>query len=272
MNKHKSVMVAKPKFGESQKSVLALMSAFHLHLIPTCVGEPILRLDGLAISIETKASGCVNSYVCDKMVCNMQLPESLHPSVIHSVTKQHEHRASWLRTDTAAVIDAMIIQEGEVELEEAIEQCMIGAPPEFLISEIGDTLFLTIRRLTQFPNDPLSDRAEAAISRALGLCDELGINPNHTVLMKLLRNDLKYPHSISNNGFNQQEGIALSKAIYSAMTGGQGDYTFYAVWEAYGEQYCHDIPEPKPSMAIVPYAPPITSVVVYQAPIVNFPK
>lgn len=202
------------------------------------------------------------------MIGKMKLPESLHPSVIHSITKQHEHRASWLKTDTAAGIDAMILEEGNTELDEAIELCEIGAPPECVISELGDVIFLTIRRLTQYPNEPLPEAVSATIQRAFDLCDQLGVNPNHAALMKLLRNDLKYPHSISNNGFNQAEGVQLSKAIYSAMTGGKGDYMFYAVWEQYGEQYCHDVPEtyPEPPKSIVPYQAPITSVVVYQAP------
>lgn len=191
--------------------------------------------------------------------------ERLHPVTIHSILKQQEHRPSWEKADSPEHLDDLIVQEAEIELEEAIELCELGAPPEFLISELGDGIYLTVRRESKYPDIPMSERAARAVERVFALCDELGLNPNYMAMMKVLRNDWKYPHSISNNGFSYSEGMQFSKSLYSSLTGGHGDYLFYAIWEAHGEQFCHDIPEQEPSKAIVPYVEPRKEIVVYQA-------
>lgn len=192
--------------------------------------------------------------------------EKLHPETVKAILKQQEHRASWEAADSPEHLDELIVAEAEIELEEAVELCMLGAPPEFLISEIGDGIYLSVRRENKYPDVPMSDRATRALERVFSLCDELGLNPNYMAMMKVLRNDIKYPHSISNNGFSYSEGMAFSKQLYSALTGGQGDYLFYALWEAHGEQFCHDVTEPEPQKAIVPYVEPRLEIVVFQAP------
>lgn len=165
----------------------------------------------------------------------------LHPAAVAAILKQHEHRPSWIKHDTPQVIDDLIREEGGTELQEAIELCMIGAPPEYLISELADTLYLAVRRNAAFPEEPVPDDVAQIVQNAVDLCSDLGVDPSLAVMMKVLRNDLKYPHSISNNGLSYAEGAQLSKTLYLAMTNGQGDYSFYLAWETVADTYCHEI-------------------------------
>ena len=131
----------------------------------------------------------------------------------------------------------MIRHEGGVELHEAIDIVSIGGPVSELVSEIGDVLYIYLRRVERYPKVKLPGDVRGHVNYALELCQDLNINPNHAVLMKVLRNDLKYPQMAANNGYSYGLTVQLSKMIYKGITNGDGDKRFYDVYEQIGEYW-----------------------------------
>lgn len=173
------------------------------------------------------------------------------------VLLQNEQRRNWREGDTPERLQDMLREEND-EKEEHKELAMIGEDPIELVSEYGDLFYLFIKYLKAEPNPSLE--MLRIVYTALEECSELGIDPEHAVLLKLHRNDVKYPGSMSNNGFTPGDERRYAKAMYKDM-GGDGLF-FYAymmnVEEMYPELFIEEPTE------IVLYQAPVTSIVPYE--------
>lgn len=102
-----------------------------------------------------------------------------------------------------------------------------------LASEIGDVEYLCVR-LEQALPDGEQIPADIFFFRRLAwnMASYMGINVADAVHMKVIRNDLKYPVSITNS-HEYDDGRDRSKKLWSLMGGDKAFYKWYA--EVYGE-------------------------------------
>lgn len=174
------------------------------------------------------------------------------------VLLQNEQRRNWREGNTPESLAQMIVEENE-EKREHLELAELGEDPIEVASEYGDLFYLCIKYLKAEPNPSLE--ILGIMYQALEECSELGIDPEHVVLLKLHRNDVKYPGSMSNNEFSRDDERRFAKSMYRDM-GGDALF-FYAYMMNVEQMYPEFFQESKPS-AIVPYTPPVNSIVVYQ--------
>lgn len=171
--------------------------------------------------------------------------KEINPHVSMMIQKQNEHCEVWKERDTLQSLDARIIEEG-IEMYQEMQKCLIGGPPEFLLSEIGDVLYLYEKRKLSYPEEPLSTDVSGVIYCAHYLCELTGENPNKPVIMKWARNDEKYPRSLGNSGLTPDQYERLCKLVWRFKG---GDEVFYLIWEAVGEQFIQQIPNLLEAMA-----------------------
>lgn len=146
------------------------------------------------------------------------MSERLSPHTLESLRVQTESRAHWVEHDTVEAIDAMILHEGITELDEAVELCQIGASAFILASEIGDVFYLLAKR-QMLTSDQLPENVQSVVNHALQVADDAGIDINSAVVCKIVRNDIKYLHNFTNNGYGYDGGVSLSKQQYRMMGG-----------------------------------------------------
>lgn len=140
----------------------------------------------------------------------------LSPYVAEKVLFQNEIRSEWSKNDTAEKLDNFIFEEHR-ELQDAIQKAYIGDGAFEVASEIGDIFYLYTRR-SQLP-DPISEKVDTTIAYAEYIAELSGIDIGEAVMMKVLRNDMKYGQAISNNGYGYEQSVKLSKEIWKAMGG-----------------------------------------------------
>jgi len=136
-----------------------------------------------------------------------------------AVREQIEFRTSWISTDTVEKLSGMYWQEDQ-EYQEAKELCMLGADPFEFVGEAGDKAYLYIRLCDHTDNHVPPD-IEADIAKTCAECEELGVDIIKATFFKIFRNDIKYPLSISRNGYTFEQSQQLSKEQYKLMGGEQ---------------------------------------------------
>lgn len=107
------------------------------------------------------------------------------------------------------------------ELAEAIDECQIGQSAFALASEIGDILFLIERYEIRFAG--LTPQLLDYRQQVFNLCQQVGIDPDEAVMMKVQRNSMKYPDDRLNFGDHYDDEVVNAKLIWE-MIGGD------AVW------------------------------------------
>lgn len=163
------------------------------------------------------------------------LSEHFPQTVVNQIMRQNKQNKVWRENDTPEVVSRHL----EEEYRELFYEIDTHPDIAFLVAgEIGDILYLAIK---------LEDLAGGLnrwqwemVNDALEICELTGLEPVHCVLMKVMRNDLKYVAVIQNNGFNFQEARTLSKTMWKNGFG--GDEWFSSLWLDYGEVVNHDTP------------------------------
>jgi len=153
------------------------------------------------------------------------MTERIRPKLQREVLFQNESRHSWRQHDTPENLEEFILQETE-ELREAVDLAMIGAGAFEVASELGDVFYLFIKRVFS-SNEPVPPAILAAVQYAEEIADLAGIDPNDAVLMKIIRNDMKYLHSFANNGYTYERSRNLSKRQWTAMGGDENFSEMY---------------------------------------------
>lgn len=158
--------------------------------------------------------------------------EGIDPKVVHLVIEQNEARKLWREGDTLEALVEMLKEEND-ELEEAISWDLPATP---VGAEIGDNLYVytKIAWLSKLQGTDIPSEAKAIYHKSMFYCYELGFNPNHVTVMKAVRNDMKYMHLFTNNGFQPQESRALCKGFWRHIS----DERFYEAWLEEAEVIC----------------------------------
>jgi hypothetical protein len=152
--------------------------------------------------------------------------EARYRIVAEHVAKQHENRETWGKEDTLSHIEKLIW----LEYDEHLEAIAHDLPAVAVASEVGDVLYL----ITLYESKaPLSPALTALKQEMYQFCEEVGLDPLECVEMKVLRNAIKYPDALCNNGYAYKEAMQISKLFYVALAGSQ-DLKFY---EAYLEVF-----------------------------------
>lgn len=158
------------------------------------------------------------------------MKERVSPTLQREVLQQNEARFSWRQNDTPQNLEAFILEETE-ELREAVELAMIGASAFEVASELGDVFYLFVKRIFA-STDPVSQEVLDAMAYASEVAELAGIDINHAVGMKVMRNDMKYLHSFANNGYTYAQSRDLSKKQWKLMG---GDSAFSEMYLEMGE-------------------------------------
>ena len=125
------------------------------------------------------------------------MSERLKPNMtemMNRVAQQTEKKELWVENDAPDLVAEMIVEEAQ-ELVTAVQEALLSGDVFSVASEIGDVLYL-----------------------ALKFCHQLGLVPEDTVKLKLLRNDMKYPSDLNSNG-DYAEQRRQSKDMWTAMGG-----------------------------------------------------
>jgi NTP pyrophosphatase (non-canonical NTP hydrolase) len=155
--------------------------------------------------------------------------EGISPIVEVKVINQNNARETWKRNDTPQRVEQLIVEESE-ELKQAVELAMIGASAFELASELGDVFYLLIKR-TFLSDEPIPLSVQMAINYAKKIAKLTEIDLNKAVLMKVLRNDMKYPASLSDGKIPYKESQDISKEQWRAIG---GDYKFSEMYLEHG--------------------------------------
>lgn len=115
------------------------------------------------------------------------------------ISEQNHNRKLWENHDSPDKLAGMITAESQ-ELEEAIQESLVTGDVFSVVSEIGDVGYLLQR-----------------------LCNELGINLEDAINLKLTRNSMKYSDHVMSNGRTYDQAVGVSKEYWKAMG---GDYAF----------------------------------------------
>lgn len=122
-----------------------------------------------------------------------QQPQTRLDHAIEQVQKQQENRPQWNAETDAEFLAKFIVEEAQ-ELVKAVMESFVTGDVFTVASELGDLLYLVHRA-----------------------CNELGFDPADLIEMKSVRNSMKYPDYILNNGYNRAEAVKLSKAMWEEM-------------------------------------------------------
>jgi len=145
------------------------------------------------------------------------IKERVSPKLQHEIMLQNDSRFAWKQHDDPGNLDAFILQETE-ELREAVDLALIGAGAFELASELGDVFYLFIKRIFSSETQP-DPRVIEAMLYAIEIADTAGIDINQAVAMKIMRNDMKYLHGFTNNGYTYEKSRDLSKRQWTLMGG-----------------------------------------------------
>jgi len=140
--------------------------------------------------------------------------ETITPYTQKEVLRQNKERKLWQENDTVESIYARFLIEWG-ELQEAIETTPDIA--YLVASEIGDIFYLAIKYIDM--TGSLGSDMEDKLNEALTICELTGLKPQDCVMMKVLRNEIKYFAPILNNGFRPEEAVSLTKRSYNALIG-----------------------------------------------------
>jgi hypothetical protein len=132
---------------------------------------------------------------------------------------QNEHHGRINDHDTPKIVEQLFLEEYK-ELLEAIELCKLGAPPLLVMNEIGDVGYLYIKVCSFGENIMI----EGIMAMVFEFCKKFEIDINACIRMKVLRNDVKYPLTLTNEAKNYDACIKKSKEQYELLG---GDRLFY---------------------------------------------
>ena len=157
--------------------------------------------------------------------------EGISPIVEQKVINQNNERTTWKEHDTVERVERLIVEETE-ELKQAVELAMIGASSFEVASELGDVFYLLIK-LTFLSKEPIPLAVELAVNYAREIAELTEIDLNEAVLMKILRNDMKYPSSVLDGSIPYETGQQKSKEQWKVLG---GDYQFSEMYLEKGSE------------------------------------
>jgi len=157
--------------------------------------------------------------------------EGISPIVEIKVINQNNARETWKKNDTAERVEQLIIEESN-ELREAVDLAMIGASAFIVASELGDVFYLLIKRAF-LSDEPIPTPVQNAVDYAREIAELTEIDLNKAVLMKVLRNDMKYPASLSDGITPYKDSQNISKEQWREMG---GDYKFSEMYLEKGSE------------------------------------
>ena len=163
----------------------------------------------------------------------MRVTEIIPQHEYSEVIRQNKERKLWRENDTLSRILSMFMTE-YAELVEAIETTPDIA--YLIASEIGDLFYLAVK-YENLQNSELPEGMQKVLEYALEICALTGLDPVDCLMMKILRNEVKYFAPIVNNGFNAQEAVAISKQSYVSLVGGEERFSHW--YEEFGEILQH---------------------------------
>lgn len=143
--------------------------------------------------------------------------EIFSSEVRQAVLDQNSVRTTWVEQDTPQHLEAFYWGERE-EYDEAKELCMLGADPEKFVSEAGDLGYLYIK-LHEATEGRVPRKIQFDVLQVYHECNQLGVDFIQAVFYKVLRNDIKYPITLSRIGLSYEESVRLSKEQYKVMGG-----------------------------------------------------
>jgi len=147
-------------------------------------------------------------------------------TLIQDIMIQHEERKVWQDNDTNEYLDNFILEE-YTELKEALNLSFLGESAFALASELGDVFYLYIKRITS-SDEPIPLKVMMAVNDAEEIAEIVGIDHNECARMKLIRNELKYPHLLFDGDIEYEKGRGIAKKQWEMMG---GDKTFSYVYE-----------------------------------------
>lgn len=163
-------------------------------------------------------------------------PESLcshvQPHIRRGVIAQNEPRQEWKTTETPDEIERRILLE-TAEMEAAVNECILGADPYALASEIGDVFYLAIKLEEKLGRKKFPHEVEDCLLRALEIAELGGLDVNQCVMYKLVRNDYKYPLVPASEAVQYERPNELSKKMYVSMG---GEENFNNAYMLHGEE------------------------------------
>jgi len=154
---------------------------------------------------------------------NTESPNLLDTISVKLILKQEELRHVFTETNTLVEVERMIREETQ-ELIDAIDLAInTEFSPLDVAGEVAD-IFVLVTKYTNKAEASLDDcpqHIQDSVDLAWDVCKSTGLDPRLCVLQKLLRNVIKYPQLICNNGYKPSEAIALSKEQYASWGGDQ---------------------------------------------------
>lgn len=152
---------------------------------------------------------------------NTEFKSPYDPYLTKQIIDQNESRVHWNENQNDQDIEGFMRTE-YAEFLEAREMCMLGDDPFSLVSEAGDMGYLYIRR--RFTNTPIpADIVDMMIDVERTLA-EVGMSMEECLKFKAWRNDYKYPHVVTNNGYMPEKASKIAKEFWQYMG---GDKVFY---------------------------------------------
>jgi len=126
---------------------------------------------------------------------------------MEQIAEQNHNRKRWRENDSPTSLIAQIVEEAQ-ELQQANDQFEVKPNAEYhLIGEVGDILYLTLK-----------------------LCEEMGIDPEEAINLKLARNSVKYPDHFHNNGWDFNLARKTSKSLWEHLGGDDAFYLWHSLW------------------------------------------
>lgn len=140
----------------------------------------------------------------------------IKPETAIYVKQQNENRLLWEGSDTERHLLDMIVQE-KSEFDQQLQESYITDDLTALVAEVGDVLYICARYRMKYGDLPA--RAKAIEWEIIEACDNLGIDQDEAVMLKLDRNSKKYPDHSMSNGRSYEEAALLCKIAWKAQGG-----------------------------------------------------
>lgn len=146
----------------------------------------------------------------------------MYDDLRHHIVVQNDNRFAWKTYDNPQNIEEYTLEELK-ELQQAGEFFFLIENPDFEIaSEVGDVVYLCLKYQEYYGD--MTDSMVGAWNYAHDIAERVGLDVEQCVVMKILRNSVKYPDYLASNGITYNEARYKSKDLWSTLG---GDKTFY---------------------------------------------
>jgi len=140
----------------------------------------------------------------------------IQAELAQDVKRQNENRLLWKDHDSPEAIEQMFMAEVG-ELWEAITQSFVDDDLTNVVMEIGDVAYLGLRHYEKYGF--LTPKMLMYLGEVEDFCEEMGIDINNAVTIKLIRNSYKYADYIMSNGRPYEEATQVVKKTWKTFFG-----------------------------------------------------